>query len=86
MEGFADSKDHKMYDIIYVVFIGAGHKDGESCYFHSKKVTAHSKPFEIWTNCRMLFEPGNIFLKDKPKLFLINLVTGDILVHIVHTF
>ena len=86
MKGFADSDHHAMYDIIYVVFIGPGHKEGGSCYFHSKKVTAYSKPFEIWANCRTLFQPGNFFLKDKPKIFLINLATGEILVHIVKSY
>ena len=86
MKGFADSERHAFFDLIYVVFIGPGHKEGGSCYFHSKIVTAHSKPFEIWSNCRTLFQTGNFFLKDKPKIFLINLATGDILVHIVKSY
>ena len=86
MKGFADSERHAFFDLIYVVFIGPGHKEGGGCYFHSKIVTAHSKPFEIWSNCRTLFQPGNFFLKDKPKIFLINLATGDILVHIVKSY
>ena len=65
-----------MVDIAFVAFIGTGREEGTKCYFQTKKVVTNNRPFEIWTNCRSLFGTGNFTLRDKPKMFLINLITG----------
>ena len=61
----------------FVGFLGTGYQEGHDCYFKTKStVTANPKPFEIWANCRKIFQNRSMYLNEKPKLFFIQVLPG----------
>ena len=75
---FAESKDHFPMVMTFVVFIGTGHQDGQSCYFKTKPRSRLSEPFEVWANCKQIFqrEESTLNLYRKPKLIFVQLIEG----------
>ena len=79
---FAESKDHFPLVMTFVAFVGTGHQDGQTCYFETKPRSHLSKPFEIWANCKKIFESeeSSLNLNRKPKHVFVQLIEGILII------
>ena len=84
LKAFIQSDRNALVDVMCIGFVGPGYRDGQHCYYQaSAKKAAISRPFEIWNNCKKMFEPDinnfhHIYRKDKAKLVFVQLIPGRV--------